>query len=153
MATVTTSTKSAEKPAEEAKSCTNCELPLDKCKNDIWCIYCSGCGHAKIGCICAICVRCTKMRAECTCECDTCECSIKECVCREEDAIDDYCVYCMSSPCCCDAEYQEYMTSKDVCVECGEHYNRCGCNEAACGNCGYYHMGRKCIGETHEDDE
>ena len=123
--------------------CANCDLSLDKCKKDLWCVYCSGCGRAKTGCICAICIGCTKMRTECVCTCTICDCAIKECTCPEQDDAADYCVYCMNLVCSCDAEfnaeYVEYMSGKDVCRECGAHHSRCDCAETTCIDCGSYH--------------
>jgi len=133
--------------------CENCDKPTDRCKKELLCGTCSGCEQSKKTCACAKCGTCKVGTSDYTCVYTTCDFGVKDCLCTDEAALSAYCVWCGQDPCYCDAEYQEYMAGKDVCIECGEHYRKCDCYEPECGNCGEHHNGKCRHEKTREDDE
>ena len=167
--------KASKKPAAEPKQmlvlmgliCENCDKPTDRCEKKQGCGVCSACDLSKKHCACYKCKTCKNSTADCDCVCATCDFSVKDCICTgvEHSA---YCAWCGRDPCCCDAEYQEYLSGKDSCIHCGNRLYTCSCyntgydndddlsdvDETACGICDNYHTGRKCPQEmTREDDE
>jgi hypothetical protein len=141
--------------------CENCDRPTDRCEKKQGCGVCSACEMSKKTCTCSKCTTCKNSTADCDCVCATCEISVKDCVCHSA-----YCAWCGRDPCYCDAEYQEYLSSTDNCIDCGRYYTLCTCGascdddhghaehkDTACSICDNYHTGRKCPQEmTREDD-
>lgn len=102
----------------------------------------------------AQCFTCKNSAADCNCVCATCDFGVNYCICTATEVLDAYCVWCGCDPCCCDAEYQEYMSSKDVCIDCGELYNVCVCYGTVCNICKNSHADHKCPQEmTCEEEE
>lgn len=157
----TSAGKAPKKPAAEPKKqlhrlmliCENCDKPTNRCEKKQGCGVCSACDMSKKSCACSKCTTCKNSTADCDCMCATCDFSVKDCICTGVEH-SNYCVWCGQDPCYCDAEYQEYMSSKDVCIDCGEQYKKCRCYETACGICDDYHVGRKSPQEmTREEDD